>query len=328
MSRFTCCCLLLALAPVARSEMDLRLAPWLRAGAAGYSDLFLGANAGPGVEVVMAPSVAGDASLTPWFKVRAQYDFALTYAQVNASSAYNNLGSLTLRTRPLSNLWIEIAGRVVAERFDVAGSTQEGVAGALVTTYDSLAVAPRLRYLGDGFDAWVEYALVSAQSVAFIEDDPAFTGPALETVQRGAASASWAASPAFALAAQYRVTFNDANVGALRYWSNEGVAVGVVGVGPGWLRLEAGLQHTNFSVLRPDPTTVPPGQSFYRRFDDLVRASVTATIPLRAGMTLEVSYGYARNFSTERDPQILPAVVASRHVAYAGLKVEIEPWRN
>jgi hypothetical protein len=315
--RFALTLALVAVAPVARADLDLRVSPLLRAGVGGYTDLFLGAGVGPGLEFVMAPSLAADVSLTPALKLRAEYDFAFAYAEVNAGSSYDNLGTLTVRTRPWGNWWFEVAGRAGADRFTVVGTAEEDIPGHLITAYDVLSISPQLRYLGDQVDASIAYALVSTTSQGFIEDNPEYEGTAQELAQRAIASLAW--SPASWLGArfQYRLTYNDADVPELLYWSNEWVAVAAARWRQVWLRLEAGLQHTNFSVFRVN------GSGAYQRVDDLLHASLGLSFPIRDAIWLEASYGYAQNFSTDKDP----TVTAWRHMAYLGLRVEIDPWR-
>ncbi len=325
----------LAAAPVAHADVELRLAPSVRAGVGGYSDLFLGAGVGPGVEAVMAPSVVADASFLPRVKLRAEYDFAFAYTQVNAGSSYDHFGELTLRLRPWGNLWLEIAGTGATQRFTVVGAPSslggapEGLPGRLVTAYDTLSMSPRLRYRGDHLDAWIAYVVASTQSQDYIEESftptfacaPPFSGQADEVAQRAVASLSWSPVAWLAGSVQYRFTSNDANVGELVYDSHEGAAVVTAHLWRGWLRLEGGLQRTVFAVDRRDPVNACAP---YQRRDLLLRGSVGWSMEIRRGVSLELAYGYARNYSTEKSD---PTVNAFRHMVYLGIRVELGPWR-
>jgi hypothetical protein len=291
--------------------MQLRASPLVRSGVTAASDLFLGARTRPGVELTMAPSIQGDLSLLPWLKLRGEYDFAYAYTQVNAGSSYDHLGALTIRTRPFGRWWLEVAGKAAVQRFTVVG-TAEDIPGRLLTSYDAVSASPQLRYLGDHAELSLGYAFMSARS-----EDQQF-GEVFEHANRAIAKASWSPQEGIAAGFQYRFTLNHATVGDLVYQSHEGVVTGALRLFQrAWLRLEAGLQYSAFAVERIDPAS---GDPFPRR-DGLARGSLGLTVALRDGVAFEFAYGYARNFSTDA------SAVADRHMGYAGVRAEVDPWR-
>ena len=315
--------LVLIAAVEARAELQLRVAPTVRSGVAVESDLFLGAGLKPGLEITMAPSLVVDASLTSFFKLRADYAFAFAYEQVDAGASYDQRGGLTLRGRPWDKLWIELAGRTASQRFTVVGTEEEGFVA--VTAYDAFSASPRVRYLSDQIDASAAYVFQSTLSRDFVEESsttlgpcpaPSFQGPIREQAHRAVATVAWSPREDASVGAEYRFTHNSATVGELIYASHEGLLTGALRILGGWLRLEAGLQHTDFSVDRLDPATCVP----FHRADDLGRGSLGFSLQLAPGITLELAYGYARRFSTDRQWD------ADRHIGYLGLRIDVDPW--
>ncbi len=308
----------------ARADLELRLAPEVRAGGAFSTDLFLGAGFGPGAELIMAPSIKADASFHPRWKLRAEYDFAYAFAQVNGSSAYDHLAHLTLRHRLETPggapLWLEIAGKAGAERFSDVGLPADQPVGRQITAYDMLAAAPQLRYVGASFEAAFGYAFVFALSS---ESDRFFVH---ERSHRATALLSAALGQRLAGQGQYRFTYNDADRGELLYTSHELALSGHWQLLE-WLsaRLELGAQYSDFLLDRLTGDTCnfddPDTCDHYKRRDLLLRAGATLALQLREGVSLEVAYGYAQNLSTEA------TVEAGRHLGYLGLRAEVEPWR-
>jgi hypothetical protein len=315
--------LALAAAVPAHAELQLRLSPTVRTGAAVESDLFLGAGLKPGLEITMAPSAILDVSLTPFLKLKADYFFSFAYEQVDAGSSSDQRGDLVLRGRPWNFVWIELAGRATSQRFTVVGTEEEGFVA--VTAYDTLLASPGIRYLSDQIDASASYVFQSTQSRDFVEESsttlspcpaPSFQGSVREQAHRAVASVAWSPREDLSAGVQYRFTHNNATVGELVYESHEAMLTAAALIAGGWLRLEAGLQHVPFSVQRLDPTSCAP----YRRVDDIARGGLTFSIELTPGITLEAAYGYARRFSTGREWD------AGRHIGYLGLRIDVDPW--
>lgn len=296
----------------ARAEVALRIAPIVRSGGQWSSDLFLGAGEGPGPALVVAPSFDADLSLLPRLKLRGAYDLGYAYSAVNAGSAYDQLGVAAIRVRAAGRLWLELEGRASADVYtDVGMPADEFVVGRRLSQYDTLAIAPRLRYRTDALDAELVYTYLSARSIEQIDTiDGSPTLPELiELAHRGALSIGFARGARLATAIDYRVTSNWSFDPGLRYASHE-LAV-VVTASPwsgGWVRAEGGFQRTDFVLGRQDT---------------LWRGTAGLLQTLRDGVMLELSYGYVDNFSTDPNPRLS----AGRHVAYLGVRAEVHPWR-
>jgi hypothetical protein len=285
-------------------ESDLgtqgRVSAWVSLGGGYRSDLYLGAGL-PGQGVAdAAPSAELDLSLAPWLKLFSELDGSAEHAFQSGAGAYGLYGDALLQLRPVTWLYPEL---LLAARQDwftnLSGPVDPSApTGPLATNSHQLSAGPGVRSVVGPLEA----RLLGLASLRVSNGLEQFQ----EQILSLTAYLGYQLHPRLRAGLQYQLGQTSSPSAPLAFWGQELSLRALANLAPGpVLRAQASLRRNDFVV---------GGASW------LPRASLSATQPVWAGVSLEAAYRF------ELVTGAGYAAPATLHMAYLGVRAEGGPW--